>query len=161
METEREITSYEDLREVAALRHSFHIDSRLRLEFLSVVSKLLREHEVPVTNRLLSTLILAVPDELPDGNGRHGNGYDGQFAVRARSRSRRAPKRPKAGKKYANVPANPEPPVPPIPPIEPIPPPIPPIPPPIEPIPPPIPPIPPPVEPIPPKRRQVKKGRKR
>jgi hypothetical protein len=141
LEREREIAYYADMREVAALRHSFHIDSRLRLEFLSVVSKLLREHEVPVSNRLLSTLILAIPDELPDGNG-HENSSGAQLAVRAGSK-------PKKGSKYPARPVPP--PIEPIPPpIEPIPPPIEPIPPPIEPIPPPIEPIPPPIEPIPP-----------
>lgn len=69
MERENDLMFYENLREVAALRHSFHIDGRLRLEFLSTVSKLLREHEVPVSNRLLSSLVLAVSDELTNENG--------------------------------------------------------------------------------------------
>jgi hypothetical protein len=69
VERENDLMFYENLREVAALRHSFHIDGRLRLEFLSTVSKLLREHEVPVSNRLLSSLVLAVSDELTNENG--------------------------------------------------------------------------------------------
>lgn len=87
LERQEDITGFADLREVAALRHSFHIDGRLRLEFLSVVSKLLREHEVPVTNRLLSTLIVAVPDELSDGNGHEGNGH--QMRASAKKAGRR------------------------------------------------------------------------
>ena len=58
-------------RQVAALRHALHINSRLRLEFLAGLSKLFREHEVVAGDQLLSSLILAVPDELMNGNG-HG-----------------------------------------------------------------------------------------
>jgi len=72
---EREDVTYQNAREVAALRHSFHIDGRLRLEFLSTVSRLLREYEVPVSNELLASLVLAVPDELSNGNG-HENGFE-------------------------------------------------------------------------------------
>jgi hypothetical protein len=76
----------EALREVAALRHTFHIDGRLRLEFLSTVSKLLRDHEVPVSNRLLSAMILAIPGELSEGEDLQwmGNG-DGSYALDAAS----------------------------------------------------------------------------
>ena len=99
MERQEDITGFADLREVAALRHSFHIDGRLRLEFLSVVSKLLREHEVPVTNRLLSTLIVAVPDELSDGNGHEGNGHE------MRASAKKAGSRP-ASRKRSPPPAS-------------------------------------------------------
>jgi hypothetical protein len=37
-------------REIAALRHTLLIDDRLRLEFLSNLSRLFREYEVPVSN---------------------------------------------------------------------------------------------------------------
>ena len=52
------------LREIAALRHNLHINSRLRLEFLASLSKLLREYGISADDELLSSLILAVPEEL-------------------------------------------------------------------------------------------------
>ena len=54
----------ETLREVAALRHNLHVNSRLRLEFLASISKLLRDYGITADDQLLSSLILAVPDEL-------------------------------------------------------------------------------------------------
>jgi hypothetical protein len=54
----------ETLREIAALRHNLHINSRLRLEFLASLSKLLREYGISADDELLSSLILAVPAEL-------------------------------------------------------------------------------------------------
>lgn len=54
----------ETLREIAALRHNLHINSRLRLEFLASLSKLLREYGISADDELLSSLILAVPGEL-------------------------------------------------------------------------------------------------
>jgi hypothetical protein len=54
----------ETLREIAALRHNLHINSRLRLEFLANISKLLRDYGISADDELLSSLILAVPDEL-------------------------------------------------------------------------------------------------
>src|SRR4051812_47036812 len=54
----------ETLREIAALRHNLHINNRLRLEFLASISKLLRDYGVTADDELLSSLILAVPDEL-------------------------------------------------------------------------------------------------
>jgi hypothetical protein len=58
----------ETLREVAALRHNLHINSRLRLEFLASISKLLRDYGISADDQLLSSLILAVPDELSAGD---------------------------------------------------------------------------------------------
>jgi hypothetical protein len=54
----------EALREIAALRHNLHINSRLRLEFLANISKLLRDYGISADDELLSSLILAVPEEL-------------------------------------------------------------------------------------------------
>jgi len=54
----------ETLREIAALRHSLHVNNRLRLEFLASISKLLRDYGITADDELLSSLILAVPDEL-------------------------------------------------------------------------------------------------
>lgn len=110
---EDDLTAYEDLREIAALRHSFHIDGRLRLEFLSTVSRLLREYEVPVSNRLLSSLVLAVPDELADGNG-HENGFESLNLQAAKTGTRGSAK-----KAATKRPKPPKPPVPPIPPVPP------------------------------------------
>lgn len=93
----------EALREIAALRHNFHINSRLRLEFLASLSKMFREHSVPANDELLSSLVLAIPDELSADAGRsNGNG---------KSYSTENP-----------MPVEPEPPTEPIPPTEPEPP---------------------------------------
>jgi hypothetical protein len=54
----------ETLREIAALRHNLHVNSRLRLEFLANISKLLRDYGISADDELLSSLILAVPEEL-------------------------------------------------------------------------------------------------
>ena len=54
----------ETLREIAALRHNLHVNNRLRLEFLASISKLLRDYGITADDELLSTLILAVPEEL-------------------------------------------------------------------------------------------------
>ncbi|HEX8843574.1 MAG TPA: hypothetical protein VF791_02970 [Pyrinomonadaceae bacterium] len=59
----------ETLREIAALRHNIYINNRLRLEFLASISKLLRDYGISAEDELLSSLILAVPDELSAGNG--------------------------------------------------------------------------------------------
>ena len=54
----------ETLREIAALRHNLHVNNRLRLEFLANISKLLRDYGISADDELLSSLILAVPEEL-------------------------------------------------------------------------------------------------
>jgi hypothetical protein len=126
LETQEDQAAIEDLREIAALRHSFHIDGRLRLEFLSVVSKLLREHQVPVSNRLLSSLTLAVADELSNGNG-HGHvglEYVTQAATKKGPKPPHPPmppippgrKKKKSGPPVPLIPRPPRPPRPPIPP---------------------------------------------
>jgi hypothetical protein len=55
----------ERLREVANLRYALQSKSRLRLEFLGELSKLLRVHGQPVRDEVLASLVLAIPDELP------------------------------------------------------------------------------------------------
>lgn len=67
------MTPQETLREVAALRHSFHANQRLRLEFLASVSKLLRDYGVEASDELLASLILSVPEEVLNGH-QNGNG---------------------------------------------------------------------------------------
>ena len=58
------MTREELLMEVAKLRLRLRMNNRLKLESQALLSKLFREHEVPVGDELLSCLIFAVPDEL-------------------------------------------------------------------------------------------------
>ena len=60
--------SQEAISEVAALRHAFHVNRRLRLEFLGGLSKLLREYGVSARDELLSSVILSVPEEVMSGH---------------------------------------------------------------------------------------------
>jgi hypothetical protein len=55
------------IKDAAALRHTLQIKKRLQLEFLASLSNLLREHNVAVDDSLLTTLVLATPDELVGG----------------------------------------------------------------------------------------------
>ena len=50
--------------EATKLRLRLRMNNRLRLEAQALLSKLFREHDVPVGDELLSRLIFAVPDEL-------------------------------------------------------------------------------------------------
>lgn len=68
-----DMTPQETLREVAALRHSFHANQRLRLEFLASVSKLLRDYGIQASDELLGSLIVSVPEEVLNGH-HNGNG---------------------------------------------------------------------------------------
>ena len=56
--------SKESLREVSRLRLRFQMNNRLRLECLAALSKVFREYAEPVSDELLSSLILALPNEL-------------------------------------------------------------------------------------------------
>ncbi len=58
------MTQQELVMEAAKLRLRLRMNNRLKLESQALLSKLFREHEVPVADELLSCLILAVPDEL-------------------------------------------------------------------------------------------------
>lgn len=62
------------IREAAVLRHTFQIKKRLQLEFLAGLSKLLREHGVSAKDELLSSVVLAVPDEMMNGDRATSNG---------------------------------------------------------------------------------------
>jgi hypothetical protein len=66
----------ERLREVANLRYALQSKSRLRLEFLGELSRLLRVHGQPVKDEVLASLVLAIPDELP-GEG-FASKYNGE-----------------------------------------------------------------------------------
>lgn len=50
--------------EIASLRYHLYVNNRLRLEFLGELSRLLREYQIPATDDLLRSLVLAVPCEL-------------------------------------------------------------------------------------------------
>src|SRR5688500_19237991 len=58
----------ESMREVSGLRLRFQRNNRLRLESLAALSKVFREYGEPISDQLLSSIVLALPDEL------HGNG---------------------------------------------------------------------------------------
>jgi hypothetical protein len=55
----------ESLRQIENLRLRFQINNRLRLECLAAVSRVFREHGESLSDELLSSLVFAVPDELP------------------------------------------------------------------------------------------------
>jgi hypothetical protein len=54
----------ERLMGVAKLRLRFRMNNRLRLESLAMLSRVFREHQEPIADELLSSLVFAVPDEL-------------------------------------------------------------------------------------------------
>jgi hypothetical protein len=55
----------QSFREVERLRFAFQMNSRLNLEFRGTLSKLLREYDHTLDDRLLGELVLALPGELP------------------------------------------------------------------------------------------------
>jgi len=58
------MTQQELTMEAAKLRLRVRMNNRLKLESQALLSRLFREHEVPVRDELLSYLVFAVPDEL-------------------------------------------------------------------------------------------------
>lgn len=58
------MTTEERMMEVAKLRLRFRMNNRLRLESLAMLSKLFREHQEPIGDELLSSIVFAVPEEL-------------------------------------------------------------------------------------------------
>jgi hypothetical protein len=57
------------VNEIKRLRAELDSNARLRLEFLGQVSRLLREHSVSISDRLLSELTLASAAEMPEARG--------------------------------------------------------------------------------------------
>jgi hypothetical protein len=57
--------SQESLRQIDNLRLRFQMNNRLRLEALAALSRVFREHGESLSDELLSSLVFAVPDELP------------------------------------------------------------------------------------------------
>ena len=58
------MTPQETIREVAGLRFRLQMNNRLRLESLAALSKVFRDFGEPVQDELLSSIVLAVPEEL-------------------------------------------------------------------------------------------------
>jgi hypothetical protein len=52
------------MMDAAKLRLRLQMNARLRLEVVAALSRVFREYRDPVTDDLLSTLVLAVPEEL-------------------------------------------------------------------------------------------------
>jgi len=58
------MTNEERMMEVAKLRLRFRMNNRLRLESLAMLSRLFREHNEPIADELLASIVFAVPEEL-------------------------------------------------------------------------------------------------
>jgi hypothetical protein len=59
------MNAQESLREIDNLRLRFQMNNRLRLECLAALSKIFREHNENLQDELLSSLVFAIPCELP------------------------------------------------------------------------------------------------
>jgi hypothetical protein len=59
------VETQERINEVMNLRFALQSKSRMRLEFLGELSKILRIHGHSINDEVLSSLVLAVPEELP------------------------------------------------------------------------------------------------
>ena len=66
----------ESMREVSGLRLRFQMNNRLRLESLAALSKVFREYGEPISDQLLSSVILALPDELHGNVAMNANDYE-------------------------------------------------------------------------------------
>lgn len=58
------MTAQQTIEQAARLRYKMQINSRLRLETMAALSKVFRDHEQPIHDELLASLVLAVPQEL-------------------------------------------------------------------------------------------------
>lgn len=58
--------------EAAGLRLKLQMNNRLRLEVLAALSKVFREFGEPISDELLASVVLAIPDELVGHNGGYG-----------------------------------------------------------------------------------------
>jgi hypothetical protein len=77
--------SNERIRAVSNLRYAFQSKSRLRLEFLGELSKILRVHGQAIPDELLASIVVAIPEELP------GEGFASSESVGIRAEQ---PERP-------------------------------------------------------------------
>ena len=66
----------ESIREISGLRLRFQMNNRLRLESLAAISKVFREYGEPISDQLLASLVLALPDELHSNGGVMARDYD-------------------------------------------------------------------------------------
>ncbi|MGN4865159.1 hypothetical protein BK726_11755 [Bacillus thuringiensis serovar londrina] len=53
------------LKQITELREEFKKNRFLRVEFVAMLSKLLREHKVKITPTLLANIQLAITEEIP------------------------------------------------------------------------------------------------
>lgn len=58
------MTKEERMLEVAKLRLKLRTNSRLKRELKAALSRVFREHEEPIGQGLLSSIVFAVPEEL-------------------------------------------------------------------------------------------------
>ena len=70
------MNTQESIREVSGLRLRFQMNNRLRLESLAALSKVFREYGEPISDQLLSSVVLALPDELQGNGAIHVSDYD-------------------------------------------------------------------------------------
>jgi hypothetical protein len=96
----------ETLQEVAALRHNFHVNHRLRLEFLGSLSKLFRDYGIQASDELLGSLVLSVPEEILSGP-QNGNG-NGHHTAHASSDSEKTAVPPAAPGRTSPPPVSPD-----------------------------------------------------
>ena len=66
----------ESMREVSGLRLRFQMNNRLRLESLAALSKVFREYGEPISDQLLSSVVLALPGELQGNGAIQASDYD-------------------------------------------------------------------------------------
>jgi hypothetical protein len=59
------MNTQESLRDIYNLRLRFQMNNRLRLECLAALSKVFREHGEGLKDELLSSIVFAIPEELP------------------------------------------------------------------------------------------------
>lgn len=95
----------ERLNEVANLRFAFQSKSRLRLEFLGELSKILRIHGQSVSDEVLSSVVVAIPEELP------GEGFASGYHRELRAEDPRPPTTDRPPEKRPPQPVQPRPPM--------------------------------------------------
>jgi hypothetical protein len=84
-EEQKTVSTMEIVREAGSLRLLLQMNNRLRLESLAALSKVFRENGVPVTDSLLRTVVLAVPDELLG---------EGEYAAVSKQGGKKRPRKP-------------------------------------------------------------------
>src|SRR6476661_7982511 len=67
----------QSFREISGLRLRLQMNNRLRLESLAALSKVFREYGEPISDQLLASVVLALPDELHRNGGVTAKDYGG------------------------------------------------------------------------------------